>query len=182
MDQDFQEQYQAIRARYPELAGMTALVTGSTRGIGKGIAMRLAKEGMRVAVTGRSEDDVQPVVNDLREAGAEAVGFAADLANLDDANRLMDGVLSAFGQIDVLVNNAADIRRYELDKIDADIFGYQFDVNVKSPFWLAMRALDGMKANGGSIIFTSSVGGLRAHWRGVLSPSIGTDSLRRVRY
>jgi NAD(P)-dependent dehydrogenase (short-subunit alcohol dehydrogenase family) len=165
---NFHEQFTSIPQRYPELSGKVALVTGSTRGIGKGIAARLAREGMRVVLTGRQQSDLDPLLADFEAEGAIVIGVAADLGQSGEASRLIDTVLQSYGQIDLLVNNAADLRRSLFYDVDEATFDYQFDVNVKSPFLLSQRAARVMRENkGGNIIFVSSVGGLRAHWRGM---------------
>lgn len=164
----FEDIFSSIPQRYPELNGKVALVSGSTRGIGKGIATRLAREGMRVVLTGRQQTDLDPLLADFASVGVQAVGVAADLGKAGEASRLVDETLAAFGQLDLLVNNAADLRRYFYLDVEESMFDYQFEVNVKSPFLLAQRAAREMRARGGgNIVFVSSVGGLRAHWRGL---------------
>lgn len=165
---DFAETFSTVPARYPELRGGVALVTGSSRGIGKGIATRLAREGMRVVITSRKQEDLEPFLADLKSVGADAVAFASDLSQPGEPDRLMDAVLETYGRIDLLVNNAADLRRNNFYEVDEAFFDYQLRTNVKAPFLLARRAAQAMRASGGgNVIFVSSVGGLRAHWRGL---------------
>jgi 3-oxoacyl-[acyl-carrier protein] reductase len=89
-----------------ELAKRSALVTGSSAGLGAVIARTLAREGARVIVHGRDATRVHAVVSDIRGAGAEAAGVAGDLATDDGASRLFAQAAAAFGRIDILVNNA----------------------------------------------------------------------------
>jgi NAD(P)-dependent dehydrogenase (short-subunit alcohol dehydrogenase family) len=88
------------------LAGKMALVTGSTRGIGRVIAETLADEGASLIVTGRQQADVARTVADLEATGATVVGFAADLADPAEAHRLAERALAAVPTLDILVNNA----------------------------------------------------------------------------
>jgi NAD(P)-dependent dehydrogenase (short-subunit alcohol dehydrogenase family) len=87
--------------------GETTIVTGSTRGIGEGIAYRLADEGARVVVSGRTEDAGEAVAAAIRDAGGEATYVRADVAEPDDVAALVEATVERFGGLDVLVNNAA---------------------------------------------------------------------------
>ncbi len=154
----------SIQPRYPELAGQVALVTGSTRGIGLGIALRLAREGMRVVVTGRQPEDVDAAAVRLRALGGEAFPVPADLKTSEGVARLFDAALAAYGRVDLLVNNAANLRRIPFWEVDETLLDEQLAVNIKAPFLLAQRAAAVMReVGGGSIVHISSVGGLRAH-------------------
>src|SRR3712207_890592 len=88
------------------LTGKTALVTGSTRGIGRVVAEMLSAEGANLVVTGRRDDDVARAVRELATGGTRVYGFAADLAHFDEAHRVAETVLAAVPQLDILVNNA----------------------------------------------------------------------------
>src|SRR5215210_1611422 len=91
----------AIRLRYPEFKGQVAIVTGSNRGIGKGIALRLALEGMRVVITGRDEAEVAVTTRELQELGAEALAVPGDLSQTGTIKLLFDKTLEAFGMVDL---------------------------------------------------------------------------------
>ncbi|MGQ9683466.1 MAG: SDR family NAD(P)-dependent oxidoreductase [Anaerolineae bacterium] len=160
--------YRDAIPRYPELRGRVALVTGSTRGIGLGIAVRLAREGMRVVVHGRDEVAAATVAGALHDLGAEATGVAADLAPDEGVERLLEAALAAYGSIDLLVNNAADLRRVPLPDVTPDLLENQWRANIRAPFLLGQRAAAVMTAGGGGcIVHISSVGGLRAHLPGL---------------
>lgn len=154
------ELFQAATPRYPELKGKVAIVTGSSQGIGLGIAVRLASEHMRVVIAGL--DGVSSVVNELRGLGVEVHGVQGDLGERDQLAHLVDETVDAFGSVDVLVNNAAILDRTRLAKMDVDLLDRQIAVNMRAPLLLAQRAAE-MMSGGGSIINISSVGGLRAH-------------------
>ena len=90
-----------------KLAGRTAVVTGASRGIGKAIALALAREGARVVVNYRnSQAAAEAVVSEIRALGREAVAVQADVGSFDDVKRLAQAALDAFGGVDILVNNA----------------------------------------------------------------------------
>lgn len=121
------------------LAGKTALVTGSTRGLGRTMAEWLAKEGANIIVSGREDTPVQAAVDGIRALGVEATGIPADLARIEDAYRLAQEALTRVSKIDILVNNAGmSTRKSFWDYTDED-WDYQVNVNVRSPFILAQR-------------------------------------------
>ncbi|HEY9075899.1 MAG TPA: glucose 1-dehydrogenase [Anaerolineaceae bacterium] len=156
--------YQSITPRYPELREKVAIVTGSSRGIGKGIAIRLAKEGMRVVITSNIAGDVEQTARELSACGAQVLPVVADLSQSEPMERLVTQTINVYGRIDLLVNNAADLRRKKFLEGAESLLDYQLAVNIRAPFLLALRAAEWMKRNGGgSIIHISSVGGLRAH-------------------
>jgi 3-oxoacyl-[acyl-carrier protein] reductase len=165
----FTDLYFAMSPRYPELSGKVALVTGSGRGIGRGIAARLGREGMRVILHDRFAAELEGTAGQFRAAGAEVAAIAADLSQPGEAENLAASALQAYGQIDLLINNAADLRRTEFLKIDEALLDYQLALNLKAPFLLSLRIAEAMKnqGQGGCIIHISSVGGLRAHWSGL---------------
>ena len=89
------------------LQDRVAVVTGSTRGIGKAIAIHLASEGARVAVVGRSADRGQRVTDAIVDAGGQAKLFVCDLSAEQNVERLFDDILGTWGRLDIIVNNAA---------------------------------------------------------------------------
>jgi len=161
--------FQSIQPRYPELKGQVAIVTGSSRRIGKGIAMRLAREGMKVVITSRTADTVQATTRELLDAGAEALAVVADLAQPDHVDRLFRETLAAFGTIHLLVNNAADLRRDRLFRVSADLLEHQIAANIRGPYLCSQRAAEIMRdhGHGGNLVHISTVGAARAHWQGL---------------
>ncbi|HLT58773.1 MAG: 3-oxoacyl-[acyl-carrier-protein] reductase [Limnochordales bacterium] len=140
------------------LADRTALVTGSTRGIGLAIARRLAAEGAAVAVTGRSPEQVQAVVDELQAEGARAAGFAADLTVGEAAEALVDQVIQHFGQLDILVNNAGATRDALFIRMKPEDWQYVLDVNLQGVMHCTRAAVRHMlRRRYGRIINISSV-------------------------
>jgi NAD(P)-dependent dehydrogenase (short-subunit alcohol dehydrogenase family) len=164
----FAQLFQSIVPRYPELAGKVAIVTGSSRGIGQGIAMRLAREGMKVVINARTVEAVESTTAQLRALGADALAVPADLSESQGVERLMGEALHAYGSVHVLVNNAANLSRRYIFETDEDLLDNELATNIRGPYLCALRAAEAMRdAGAGSIIHISSVGGLRAHWRGL---------------
>ncbi len=161
--------YDATVPRYPELRGLVALVTGSSRGIGRGIALRLAREGMKVVINSRTPEAVTETTAALRACGAEVVGVTADHGTTAGVDLLFAETLRAFGKVNLLVNNAADLRRDHFFEVSEEVLDHQLAANIRGPYMCSYRAAEIMRASGqaGNIIHISSVGGLRAHWRGL---------------
>jgi len=161
--------YESIRPRYPELAGRVAVVTGSSRNIGKGIALRLAREGMRLTINGRTRETVEATAAELRALGADVLAVTADISARADVDWLFDETVRAYGTVDLLVNNAAFMRREHFLEVDQALFERSVAANIVGPYLCASRAVELMRvaASGGGIVNISSVGGFRAHWRGL---------------
>lgn len=164
---DLRDEFESIEPRYPELRGRVAMVTGAAKGIGQGIAFRLAAEGMRIVAPDVDSESLEVTAGMLRDGGAEVLPFHGDLSNSEEIEELFDATVQAFGSVDLLVNNAADLfRKYFLDDHEA-LLDRQLATNVRSPYLCSQRAAAIMRAgNGGSIIHISSVGARRAHHRG----------------
>ena len=141
-----------------DLSGRTALVTGSTRGIGRAIAESLAGAGARVAVVGR---DQAKAAEAAAAIGGGAQGFAADVGDPASITALVENVEKAFGQIDILVNNAGLTRDNILFRIKDDDWDTVLDANLRGAF-LAIRATSrGMiKRRWGRIINIASIVGI----------------------
>lgn len=165
---DLASLYQSIRPRYPELSGQVAIVTGAGKGIGKGIALRLGREGMKVVVNARSADTVERVAGELAQLGIQALAVPADIGQAAGVDRLFEQTVKTFGSVDLLVNNAANLHRVFFSNVDEAMLDEELATNVKGPFLCSKRAVEIMKPKGaGSIVHISSVGGLRAHYPGL---------------
>lgn len=141
------------------LKGKTALVTGSSRGIGAAIAERLARDGAQVAVHyGRDDRAASATVERIRAGGGQAFAVKAELGAAGDVETLFSGLKHGFGDrpLDILVNNAA-IMIYEatVEGATVESFDRVFNVNARAPLFVAQRALRTMPA-GGRIINVSS--------------------------
>lgn len=141
------------------LAGEQALVTGSTSGIGRSIAVAFAREGAAVAVTGRDQGRGSAVVAEIEARGGTATFLRADLTDEDSCTRLVDDAAGALGGLTVLVNNAAggDASDAPLAELTTDAWEQILRVNLSAPMWLARAAIPHLRAAGhGSIVNISS--------------------------
>jgi NAD(P)-dependent dehydrogenase (short-subunit alcohol dehydrogenase family) len=139
-----------------DLEGQTALVTGATSGIGRAIALQLAREGAEVIVHGRDADRGAAIVEAIAATGGKARFIAADLGDAADVKRLAEEA----GEVDVLVNNAGSSVFGSTADLDVDAFDALFAGNVRAPYFLVAAFGPKMAARGnGSIISVSSMAG-----------------------
>jgi glucose 1-dehydrogenase len=171
------------RTSHKPLAGKIALVTGSTRGLGRTIAERLALDGAGIVVTGREPDAVEASVRAIEATGAPVWGIPADLARIEEAHRLARTALETVPQLDILVNNAGmSIRGNFWDVTDTD-WEYQVNVNFRSPFVLAQQVAKQMIENEirGRIVNTSTIGARHCHTNAAVYDSAkgGVETMTR---
>ena len=151
-----------------DLTGKVAIVTGSSRGIGKAIAEALADQGARVVISSRNQDACEPVAEAInqkhgaKDSEPRAIAVAASISSKEALQDLVDQTKAAFGQVDILVCNAASNPYYgPMAGISDDQFRKILDNNVIANHWLInMVAPDMLAREDGSIIIISSVGGL----------------------
>jgi len=136
-----------------ELKGKTALVTGASRGIGRAIALGLAREGARVALCARSAENLVSAAAEIRKrVGADVVTIAADLSSQDGVRRAVDGALGGLGSIDILVNNAGAIRGGDFLKIPDEQWTEDWSLKLLGYVRMCRAILPLMQAQGGGRI------------------------------
>ena len=143
----------------PRLDGKVALVTGGSRGIGKGIAKAFADAGAKVMITSRKAESCEETAKELGDAVSWEAGH---IGRSEDAERVVDATIQKLGRLDILVNNAAT-NPYAGPTIDVDRPRWEktLEINLSAPlFWTQLAWRRWMKENGGAVINISSVGGL----------------------
>ncbi|AEG16046.1 SDR family oxidoreductase [Desulfofundulus sp. TPOSR] len=170
-----------------KLKDKVALITGGTAGLGRGIALAFAREGAKVAISGRNEERLQKVVQEIEALGAEALGIRADVSSSQEVKNMFARLLERFGTIDILVNNAGIFRSHEagvkdrmrhLDLVTTPVprhslqitrnmsdeeWQRMFEVNVNGVFYCTREALKIMEDKGyGRIINIASIAGISA--------------------
>ena len=141
-----------------ELKGKVAIVTGASKGIGAGIAKRMAEEGAAVVVNyASSKEGADRVVSEITKKGGKAIAVQGDVSKVADVKRLFTEAKRAFGAPDVLVNNAGIFAFDPLEAVTEDEFHREFNTNVLGPILTIQEALKHFGPEGGSVINISSV-------------------------
>ncbi len=145
------------------LRGKTAIVTGSSYGIGRGIAVFFAQEGANVVVNySKSEEKAQQVVSEIIEEGLTAIAVKADVSHSVDVKHMFDTCMKRFGRIDILVNNAGILPFGAIEEITDDILDSVFKVNFYGTFYCCREAVPIMKKQKyGKIVNITSIAGQR---------------------
>ncbi len=146
-----------------DLSGKVAIVTGSSKGIGRAIAERLAEHGAKVVVSSRKAAACEAVAAAICERGGEAIVIPCHIGRKEELQHLADATAERWGGIDILVCNAAINPHFgAAATISDDAYDRTMASNVRSNFWLSNMVLPGMAARGGgSVIAVSSIAGLR---------------------
>jgi 3-oxoacyl-[acyl-carrier protein] reductase len=144
------------------LEGKTALITGASRGIGKAIAQKFAKEGADIAITNIVEDDeFTNTINEIKKFNVRVKGYISNASNFEDSQKAVNEIIKDFGKIDILVNNAGITKDTLLMRMTEDQWDAVISVNLKSVFNLTKAVMMAMlKQKNGSIINMSSVVGV----------------------
>lgn len=141
-----------------DLEGKTAIVTGSSRGIGRAIALRLARDGANVVVTYHSsKDTAEEVVNEIKDKGADAIALQVNVREVEDVRDLFSKAIDHFGKVDILVNNAAGKNIFKPNiKMTPEEYDSMFDI-TRGVYFALQEAADKL-ADGGSIVSISTGG------------------------
>ncbi len=135
-----------------------AIVTGSSKGIGKACALKLAKDGYTVVINySNSDEAAQKVLDQVKADGGDGMLYKADVSDLEQVKKMFRDVAKAYGQIDVLVNNAGIVRDEYLLMLKKETMDKCFDLNIKGYVYCAQQAALKMFKKGGAIINMSSV-------------------------
>lgn len=162
-----------------------AIVTGATSGIGRATALRLARSGARLMITGRRQAALEELVvliarNGVNEGNKEIVGIlAGDITSDRFRRELVDACLKKFGRLDILVNAAGIIASGTILDTSLKDFDYMMDINLRSVFHLMQLAIPYLQQNQGNIVNVSSVTGSRA-FPGILSYSVSKAALDQM--
>jgi NAD(P)-dependent dehydrogenase (short-subunit alcohol dehydrogenase family) len=159
-----------------DLTGKVAVVTGSSKGIGKSIALHLALQGAKVVVSSRKQPACEEAANEIRKAGGQAIVIPCNISDKAQCERLIGETQKQLGPVDILVCNAASNPYYgPNEKLPDDVFMKVMHNNILSNMWLINLCLPDMRAKkDGSIMIVSSIGGVRG------SPVIGAYCISKA--
>jgi meso-butanediol dehydrogenase/(S,S)-butanediol dehydrogenase/diacetyl reductase len=145
------------------LVGKVALITGGGTGIGRAIALAFAREGAKVAVAGRRKEKLDETLREAEKLGGQGLAIVCDVAKAKDGERAVRETAKAFGQLNVLVNNAGVLHAATIEGTSEDQWDNLMTINLKGPFLMCKAALpEFRKAGGGTIVNVGSVLGLVA--------------------
>jgi NAD(P)-dependent dehydrogenase (short-subunit alcohol dehydrogenase family) len=138
-----------------------AVITGSSRGIGKAIAMALAHEGAFIVLNGRNMDRLQEAENEVQQIQKQVHSVCCDVATIEGGQQLIDEAVDKYGRIDILVNNVGVSMRGYLADLNPAVFSTIFDSNILGVINPSIPAIPFLRATKGSILFISSLAGIR---------------------
>ena len=147
------------------LAGKIAIVTGSSSGIGKAIALTFGKEGASVIVAARRKDLCEKTAAQIRKNGGDAMAIQTDVTDEAEVVRLITETVKRYGRLDLLVNNAGIGGGGRIESTSTETFDRVMNTNLRGTFFCCRAGFRQMKQNGGTIINMSSVAGVQA-WAG----------------
>ncbi len=143
------------------VSGKVAVVTGSSRGIGKAIAMELARQGASVVLNGRKREPLEAAERELKNIHSRIFSVCCDVTVPEGGTLLIRDTLRHFGRIDILVNNVGASMRGSFAELDSRVFTSMFESNILGAVLPTQAALVPLRAGRGSIVFISSLAGLR---------------------
>jgi pteridine reductase len=161
-----------------KLRGRVALVTGAAKRLGRVVALRLAEEGANVAVHyGKSAAEAREVVGEIEKSGRRAAAFSAELTSVPAIQKLVAEVIAHFGQLDILVNGAANFLETKFGTTTEATWDASLDTNLKAPFFCCQAAAPYLAKSGhGAIINFADIGGLLG-WREFLPHSLSKSGI-----
>lgn len=143
------------------LKNKTAIITGGGRGLGKATALAFAKEGIKIAITGRNETVLKETVSEIEALGVQAIYSVFDVSNYEDVKTGIKGIVDTFGSIDILVNNAGIAAFGTFNDMEVSQWNKIIQTNVMGMYYVTKEVLPYLIAkNEGDIINVSSTAGL----------------------
>jgi len=143
------------------LKNKVVIITGSSMGIGNQMAWQIARKGGRVVLNGRNPDRLEKAGKKLKDDGHQILTVAGDVSKVEDCKKLVEETIKEFGQIDVLINNAGVSTEGTVEELDGSVIKKIMDVNYLGSVYPTQSALPYLKNSQGSVIFISSVAGIR---------------------
>ncbi len=134
------------------IQGAVAIVTGASKGIGKAIALALAKEGARIAISARNQDSLRQVADTITVRGGECLAFTGDMASESSVAEFIDATVTRFGRLDILVNNAGIGNFRRIADMPTEEWDAMFNLNVRGMFLATREAIPHLRRSGDSFV------------------------------
>jgi NAD(P)-dependent dehydrogenase (short-subunit alcohol dehydrogenase family) len=145
-----------------QLAGKVALITGAGSGIGKAAALLLAQQGAKIAALGRTQEELNKVVDEIERGDGEAISLIADISKPEEMERSVEQSVARWGRLDIVFANAGINGLWApIEQISPDDWNKTISINLSGTFYTIKYAVPFLKKQGGSVIVTSSVNGTR---------------------
>jgi short-subunit dehydrogenase len=144
-----------------DFRGKVVIVTGSSMGIGKEVAKIFAAQHAKVVLNARNAERLNATRNELLESGFDVIAVTGDISSEKDCRMLIETTIQHYGKIDVVINNAGLSMRGRLEELSVDVITLMYGVNVVGPVILSRLAIPYLKENKGSLVFISSIAGLK---------------------
>ena len=161
------------------LKGKVALVTGASSGIGRATAIAMGVNGAKVAVVGRTLEELSKAAEHIKIAGGEAIALTADLCVEADCKKVVEAAVETFGGLDILVNSAGIIATGSIEDTAFSAWRKMMDINLDAVFRLMQLAVPHLEKRKGNIVNVSSVNGLRA-FSGVLAYCVSKAAVEQL--
>lgn len=142
-----------------DLSDKVAIITGSSKGIGKAIAIALVKKGVKVVLNGRNSEKLIKTKLELFELGYEVLAVKADVGKYDECEYLIEQTIDAYGKLDILINNAGIAMEGSISDTSPQVFESVFHTNILGALFPTKAAIPYLKESKGSVVFTGSIAG-----------------------
>jgi short-subunit dehydrogenase len=141
--------------------GKVAIITGSSRGIGKTIAIELAKRGAYIVINGRNQDRLQETEIELKKIHQNVISVCCDVSSIEGSTMLIDSTIKHFNKIDFLINNAGLSMRGQMADLDLNVYKRIIECNLLGSAYTSVLCMKHLRETQGSIVFISSLAGIR---------------------
>lgn len=138
-----------------------AIITGSSRGIGKAIAFELLKQGAYVVLNGRKHQRLQETEKELKKLSDRVMSVCCDISTIEGSNTLIESTVNKYKKIDILINNAGVSMRGQMADLNTEVFKRTIDCNLLGSAYTSIDSLKHLRASQGSIVYVSSLAGIR---------------------
>lgn len=150
-----------VKMHDSKLKDKVVIITGSSRGIGKATAMEMANQGALVVLNGRDPSRLNDTLTEIKKKHSNVIAVSSDVSTLEGSQKLIDEAISAFGKINVLINNVGVSMRGNVADLNPEVYKIVFESNVLGVIYPTIPAIKHLRKTQGSVVFVSSLAGIR---------------------